>query len=356
MDFILVQYQISAPVQGIALAQNKKSIHDFRSRLEYDTGVPGYGIFSRDFGMARKAGGRRKATGWGERLFLLARRFWLAPIAVTVLLWAGAWLWLGGGESSLGQALVNLSAKKGFVVSSVMIEGRAYADPASLRDAISVQRGDPIFGFRLADLREKIEAISWVRTARVERRLPDILYIQIEERKPVALWQKDGTLALVDRDGVVLSHQGLEQFSSLPMVSGANAQIHAKDLADMVEAEPEIARRLEVAQWVGDRRWTLHMKGGMIVLLPEEDPEPALRQIVQAQEREGIFDRGLVAEIDARIPGKMGIHARRLSQDAVAASASSASAASSVSPTTSSAASSAAVEPAAGPSEKKKIP
>lgn len=353
MDFVFVQYQIPAPVQGVALARDKKSIHDFRICVEYDTGVSGYEIFSRDFGMARKAGGRRKATGWGDRLFLLARRFWLAPVAVTVLLWAGAWLWLGGGESSLGQALVNLSAKKGFVVSSVMIEGRVHADPASLRDAISVQRGDPIFGFRLADLREKVEEIPWVRTARVERRLPDILYIQLEERKPVALWQKDGVLALVDRDGVVLSHQGLEQFSSLPMVSGANAQIHAKDLADMVEAEPEIARRLEVAQWVGDRRWTLHMKGGVMVLLPEEDPELALRQIVQTQEREGIFDRGLVAEIDARIPGKLGVQARRLSQGVAAASSSSASSASSASLTASSAASSAAVEPAAGSVAKK---
>lgn len=267
--------------------------------------------------MARR-GGRRK-TGWKERALFLARRFWIAPVALTLLIWAGFWLWPEGGLSGAGQSLLRFSAEKGFVVSSVLIEGRVHASPESLKDAISVRRGDPIFGFTLSDLRARIEAIPWVRTARIERRLPDILYIRLEERQPVALWQKDGELALVDREGVVLDTQGLERFSNLPMVAGTEAQFHARELADMVGAEPEIARRLEVAQWVGDRRWTLHMKAGAVVLLPEQDPEAALRRIAQEQAREKVFDTGLVAEIDARIPGKMTVRARHGDADDSAA-------------------------------------
>lgn len=271
--------------------------------------------------MARR-GGRRK-TGWREQILFLARRFWIAPVALTLLIWAGFWLWPQGGLSGAEQALLRYSSERGFVVSSVLIEGRVHASPESLKDAVSVRRGDPIFGFSLADLRTRIEAISWVRTARIERRLPDILYIRLEERQPVALWQKDGELALVDREGVVLDTKGLERFSNLPMVAGAEAQFHAKELADMVEAEPEIAARLDTAQWVGDRRWTLHMKDGVVILLPEQDPEAALHRIVQEHTQEKIFNAGLVAEIDARIPGKMTVRARqRKTDDAAAESAS----------------------------------
>lgn len=259
--------------------------------------------------MARR--NARRKMGWKDRALFLARRFWIAPVVATLFIWAGAWLWPEGGISGAGKSLLRFSAEKGFVVSSVLIEGRVHANPESLKDAVSVRRGDPIFGFGLSDLRARVEEIPWVRTARVERRLPDILYIRLEERKPVALWQKDGELALVDRDGVVLETRDLARFSNLPMVAGVEAQFHAKDLADMIGAEPEIARRLEVAQWVGDRRWTLHMKGGAVVLLPEDDPEAALRRIAQEQAREKVFDSGLVAEIDARIPGKMTVRARR---------------------------------------------
>ena len=42
---------------------------------------------------------------------------------------------------------------------------------------------------------------GWVKDARVSRRLPDTLVIDIVERKPAALWQNEGRLALIDCRG-----------------------------------------------------------------------------------------------------------------------------------------------------------
>lgn len=258
--------------------------------------------------MARRTS--RRQTGIRGRLLFFVRRFWLIPAGITVALWAFLFLWFGGGAAALADKAVSYTARNGFVVASVLVEGRVHADPEALKEAVFVKQGDPIFGFSLSEVRTRLEAIPWVQAARLERRLPDLLYIHIQERQPAALWQRDGALALVDGEGIVLADRGLERFAALPMVVGDNARFHARSLSEMIQAEPAIAARLESAVWVGDRRWTLYMKNGMTVLLPENDPETALRRVGEAQAHEKILDSPIVAEIDTRLSGKMVVRPR----------------------------------------------
>src|SRR3546814_2170718 len=56
----------------------------------------------------------------------------------------------------------------------------------------------------LASLRAQLMQLGWVEDARVSRRLPDTLIIDIVERKPAAVWQNKGKLALIDVNGKVL--------------------------------------------------------------------------------------------------------------------------------------------------------
>ena len=56
----------------------------------------------------------------------------------------------------------------------------------------------------LAATRARLMRFGWIREARVSRRLPDTLVIDIVERQPVAIWQNNRQLSLIDADGVVL--------------------------------------------------------------------------------------------------------------------------------------------------------
>ncbi len=47
-------------------------------------------------------------------------------------------------------------------------------------------------------IRDRLLGYGWVKDARVSRRLPDTLVIDIVERSPAALWQSAGRLALID--------------------------------------------------------------------------------------------------------------------------------------------------------------
>ncbi len=48
--------------------------------------------------------------------------------------------------------------------------------------ALNVQAGDSLLGIDLQAARRRLEAIDWVSSATVERRLPDTLYVTLKER------------------------------------------------------------------------------------------------------------------------------------------------------------------------------
>lgn len=211
---------------------------------------------------------------------------------------------MGKLADQAGLDLLDRSARSGFAIRNILVEGRENVDAAALKEVIGLSWGDPVFGFDADDLRVRIEAMPWIRQARVERRLPDTVFVRIVERTPLALWQMDGTLRLIDEGGAVLSEDGLERFRGLPLVVGSGAPEKSSEILRLIEAEPVLRNRVAAAVRVGKRRWDLKLNDGLLIKLPEQGMEVALRRAAETQSRDGIFDRGLVA-VDLREPDRM---------------------------------------------------
>lgn len=230
-------------------------------------------------------------------------------------MWAGAWLYLSGSagrlQESAQQAFQQASAAHGFAVSDVLVEGRKNADPEVLLGLLGVERGDPIFSFDPDTAREKLEQVAWIESARVQRRLPGLVYVSITERQPFALWQHQGKLRLIDSKGTVITDVAKEmaRFDSLPLIVGDGAPGQAGALFDLVNAEPLITERLAAAIYVGGRRWDLRLKNRAEVKLPEGDIALALRRLADAQERDGLLEKEVQA-IDLREQGRIIVQTR----------------------------------------------
>ena len=80
----------------------------------------------------------------------------------------------------------------------------------------------------VADVRQRLLQFGWVKDARVSRRLPDTLVVDIVERKPAALWQDSQRLALIDSDGVVIDRVSVTQMPDLPLLVGPGANLHER--------------------------------------------------------------------------------------------------------------------------------
>jgi cell division protein FtsQ len=215
-------------------------------------------------------------------------------------------------ERAAGSAI----GRAGFTVSGYQIVGlnhmnRALVDEVVTdelrRAAVAAQSPNaPQALVSVSEIRRRLLQYGWVKDARVSRRLPDTLVIDIVERHPAALWQNEGRLALIDSDGVVLDRVPVDKMPDLPLLIGPGANGEADELSRIIDAVPTLKPQLASATWVGGRRWDLSFQSGETVALPEgeQTASAALTKFARLDKSSGLLGRGIV-RFDLRVPDKM---------------------------------------------------
>ena len=203
-----------------------------------------------------------------------------------------------------GQRLAALAEEMGFKVDEILVIGRNETKQKELLSAVRLARGAPILAFDLEAAQKRVEALPWVRKASVERMLPDTVLLNVEEREPLVLWQHKGAFALIDTDGEVILRKGLERFSDLLVVVGADAPKHAAKLLQALATEPELMDLVKAAVRVGGRRWNLRLKGDIDVRLPETDAAAAWTRLAEYEKTHQVLARD-VRILDLRMPDRL---------------------------------------------------
>jgi cell division protein FtsQ len=111
--------------------------------------------------------------------------------------------------------------------SDVTVEGNHYASEEEILNALGLpasdaQSGGNVFLLSLDEMRNRVEAIPWVKTATLTRAFPHRLIVHVVERRPVAFVNVDGGVKLVDADGVILEKPEHGDFA-FPVVEGLEA-------------------------------------------------------------------------------------------------------------------------------------
>ncbi|MES2147941.1 MAG: cell division protein FtsQ/DivIB [Pseudomonadota bacterium] len=229
------------------------------------------------------------------------------------------------------RAAGTLIGRAGFTVSGYQIVGIANLDRVLVDDVVTgelrsaAQEAGAIKApqtlVNVAAIRAQLLHFGWVKDARVSRRLPDTLVIDIVERKPAALWQNQGGLQLIDEDGVVLDRVAVDKMPDLPLLIGEGANRQEKQLRDMMAIVPTMAPQLSSANWVGGRRWDLNFQSGEVIALPEGDKaaRTALAKFAKLDKSSGLLGRGIV-RFDMRDPKKMVVRLPRSPGEPIAPS------------------------------------
>jgi cell division protein FtsQ len=160
----------------------------------------------------------------------------------------------------------------------------------------------------LNQVRNRLLAFGWVADARVTRRLPDTLAIDIVERTPAAVWQDHGQLMLIDANGVPLEPVNPDAIPDLPRLIGDNAYAQEAGYRTLLDAAPALKPLVKAATWVGNRRWNLTFNTGEKLMLPEGD-DAASKALVQFAQWDGkyrILGRGYV-HVDMRNPDRTAV-------------------------------------------------
>lgn len=253
---------------------------------------------------AAKKSVRRPLPVWRRPLVRAAA----AGLVLVASLGAGWQAWRGGWVEialvRLQETAIAQSAAAGLAVDEVFLEGRRVTPRDDVIAALGIERGESILTIDPRAARERLEKLGWVRHASVERRLPDMVHVRIEEREPLALWQNQGKLALIDRDGEVILRDGVEKFAALPLLVGPDAPAVATEIIDQIALVAGLPDIVEAAIHVSGRRWNLRLKGDIEVRLPEEDVGAALIRLGRLRQKDGLLDRNVI-EVDLRQPDRL---------------------------------------------------
>ncbi len=239
-----------------------------------------------------------RIAGWAFGLFAL-----LVTAAALVALDVPA---------KLGQAAGEAVGNAGFRVRSVDIQGIKRMDPRPVYEIALDQKTTAMPLLDVAGIRQRLLEYGWVKDARVSRRFPDTLVIDIVEREPAALWQDEDRLTLIDKEGVVLDRVPVSQMPDLPLLVGKGANAQTVSLEGLLDKAPALKAQLVSATWIGERRWDLSFQSGETIMLPEGDnaASTALVRFAKMDKSAGLLGRGML-RFDLRIPGKMTVRLPR---------------------------------------------
>lgn len=271
-------------------------------------GRPGAGTKAR--GTARTRA-RRSNPKWRR----LARQAGWGAVGLSLLGALGGlgWLWESGWFGYQAERLqvrtLQWTAEIGLEVDDVLVAGRNRTGQAEILRALEIDRGLPLLNFDPHAAKARLEALPWIAGAEVERRLPDLVFVRLTERLPMALWQLEGSFSVIDRAGGVIPGAEAEAFHGLPLVVGAGAPEHAADLLALLGSEPSLHRHVLAATRIAQRRWNVHLKSGIDVQLPEDDDAAAWSQLARLDRQHGLLARDITL-IDLRQPDRLIVRTR----------------------------------------------
>lgn len=236
------------------------------------------------------------------------RRILLLICGVLLIIWGIAWLALSqldmGSPNPVKDYMTEKASQAGLKISQIVIEGNTYTNEDVVRALLNVQKGDPLFALDPKAAQEKLEQIKWVRSARVERRLPDRIYIHLEEYEPAALWFYNDALAVIDAKGQILADDNLSRFQKLPLLRGAGAHLRAKEFLSWLTQSDVLRNSLDHAILIEEKRWDMVLKNGLIVKLPRNNVDEAIRALDRHHNADGILTKDIISVVDARYKGR----------------------------------------------------
>ena len=269
---------------------------------------------------ARAAASLTRTPTWRETLLWHWRRHRRTRQAVLVSLCLCLAI---GGLSLFGVAVQHEAARislatiervtiaAGFELESIVVTGRQRTDREQILAAIGVTRGGAILSADPATIRERLESLDWIDSARVRRILPGRIEVEIHEAVPFAVWQQEGKFILIDAKGRRITENNVDSFAHLPLVVGPGAADKAAELFAMLETEPTLKNRVQAAVRVGDRRWNIRFDNGVDLMLPETGHSEAWHKFAKLENEHRLLARA-ISHVDMRLKDKLVV---RLTED-----------------------------------------
>ena len=253
---------------------------------------------------------------WSYRM----QRLWLTPLfrllcrvglpGLVVVLVAALVLMDQGRRAAITGVFSHLTeqfqARPEFRVNLMSVEGASPELADAVRARLDVKLPVSSFDLDLLALRAKAEAMDAVAPAELRVRSGGVLQVTITEREPMLVWRKDDArIEMLDASGHrVAALAERADRPDLPLIAGEGADAAAVEALALIDAAGPLLPRMRGLVRMGQRRWDMVLDRDQRILLPAENPVPALEALLALNTADDLLARDLTA-IDLRDPARL---------------------------------------------------
>lgn len=232
------------------------------------------------------------------------RRRLIGSVAVVAAVAASIWL-------AFWSPLLN--------VRDINVVGARNVDSADVAAVAGLSSEDNLLLVSPAHVAAKVEGLPWVRSARVDRKLPGTIRVRIQERKPAVVLSMAGEQWTLDRSGNVLAEGTAAK--GLPALAGVReakvspgTQVGAREVQDALAAwrslSPRIRRDVAAILAPTPERITLSLADGTQVRFGAARSLRAKNQVLRALLAQIRSEGAVATYVDIRVPSNPAISRR----------------------------------------------
>ena len=195
--------------------------------------------------------------------------------------------------------------KNGFTINNIQILGIKNITKETIIKIVNNEKKSNIFNVNLLNIYNNLKNNDWVEELYIERVLPNTIKINIKEKEVIGIWQYEMSNKLITKNGETISTANINKFKiDLPIIHGNHANKNANSILKILETNKVLTKNIWSLDYINNRRWNLHFKQGIIVLLPSKGVLKAWNEIIKLQRNYDVLNLGLT-ELDLRNPNKI---------------------------------------------------
>lgn len=184
----------------------------------------------------------------------------------------------------------------------VKIEGAfQYTNKDTLKQVLTPEMKKGFYHADMDNIHRLISGLPLVEQVDVKRVWPDAVHIKIVEQKPIVRW---GEKALLNKQGVILVPENIEDFKNLPLITGPEGQ--EKKLLEIMKGVYIVLRdkSMQLAEFhVNERRaWRIKLATGLEMQLGRKAPLENMQRFLQTMDLLGEEQIAMMASVDTRYP------------------------------------------------------
>jgi len=191
-----------------------------------------------------------------------------------------------------------------FSINSIEIIGRERSSKKILSEVLKPYKNKSLVSVNLKNIQNEIEKIVWIKDVIVRKVYPETLSISIEEYSPSAVWKRGSEHYILDKYGYRIEKIKSNEFQNYFKIKGMGADKKLKNLLDKLHYYPDILNQIDYANFISRRRWDLHYKNGLRILLPENNVSESLSLLDSYIKKNKLIEKGH-KKIDLRVAGKI---------------------------------------------------